>query len=114
MFERIADGPVNLRDAAQGIGILHAATVAMRVTDFALFEQAAKIGSSFDLPSVGARLLDALVESDVGSLEGIRQVPSAEKRFSRRMPAPTRVSEGRPRCPRNLPAGPIAPVAVVG
>src|ERR1700720_91479 len=71
VLPRVAHRAVNLRDTAQGIGILHAATVAMRVPDFALFEQAAKIGGSFDLPSVGARLLNALVESDVGSLEGI-------------------------------------------
>jgi hypothetical protein len=71
MGQRVAHRAMHLRDAAQRIRILHAAAVAMRIADLALFEQAAQVRSGLDLSGMGSSLLNALVESDVGSLERI-------------------------------------------
>src|SRR6266852_8465537 len=43
----------------------------MRLADLALFEQTAQVRRGPDLSRMRASLLNALVESDVGSLEGI-------------------------------------------
>src|SRR6202140_2278746 len=71
MLKSVAHRAVNLRDAAQRISILHAATIAMRFADFALFEQSAEVRGGLDLSSMRARFLNALIEGDVGSLESI-------------------------------------------
>ena len=71
MGERVAHRAMHLWDAAQRIGVLHAAAVAMRLTDLALFEQTAQVRRSPDLSGMRASLLDAIVEGDIGSLEGI-------------------------------------------
>src|SRR6266436_6334511 len=71
MGERVAHRAMHLWDAAQRIGVLHAAAVAMRLTDLALFEQTAQVRRRPDLSGMRASLLDAIVEGDIGSLEGI-------------------------------------------
>ena len=71
MGKRVTHRAMHLRDAAQRIRILHAAAVAMRIADLTLFEQTAQVRSGPDLSGMGSSLLNALVESDVGSLEGI-------------------------------------------
>ena len=71
MRQRVANRPVDLRNAAQRISILHAAAVTMRLADFAAFQQAAEVGGGLDLSRVRTRLLNALVVSDVGPFERI-------------------------------------------
>ena len=71
MGQRVAHRAMHLRDAAQRIGVLHAATVAMRLANFTLFEQAAQVRSGLDLSGMRPNFLNAFIEGDIGSLEGI-------------------------------------------
>ncbi len=69
MGERVADGAVDLRNAAQRVGVLHAAAGPVRFANLASFQHAAQIGCGLCLSGMRTRLVNPFVESRVGSLE---------------------------------------------
>src|SRR5262245_3538053 len=62
IIERVAARAMYLRHAAQAVGILHFAAVAMRFEDFALLEQRPDIGSSTTMTGVLADLMNSRIE----------------------------------------------------
>ena len=55
MGQRVAHCAVHLRNAAQRIGILHAAAFAVRFANLAALEHVAQIGRGLDLSAVRTR-----------------------------------------------------------
>jgi len=51
MSEGVAHRAMHLWDATQRVGVLHAAAVAMRLADLALFEQTAQVRRGPDCPA---------------------------------------------------------------
>ncbi len=86
--QRVAHRTVHLRDAAQGIGVLHPAAFAMRFANLAAFEHAPQIRRRLHLTTVRPSLVNALVESGVRALERVatqaaQQVGRIHQRFGR-------------------------------
>ena len=67
MRQRVANGAVHLWNASEGVGVLHAATLAVRLPDLAALEHASQIRRGKHLPTVWASFMNALVESSVGA-----------------------------------------------
>ena len=62
---------VDLGHAAQAVGVLHLAAVAVRLADGAPREELAQVARGGGLPGVGAGGVDARVEGDVRAPEGV-------------------------------------------
>ena len=69
--EGVARGAVDLRDAAQAVGVLHLAAVAVRLADGAAREQRAQVAGRGRLAGMRPRGVDARVEGHVGALERV-------------------------------------------
>ena len=67
--QRVADCTVYLRNAAQGIGILHATALAMGLANLAAFEHFSQIGRGLDLSCMRARPVNAFVEGHIGAAQ---------------------------------------------
>ena len=63
---------MNLRDAAQRVGILHLLTFQVRFANDAAFQHAAQVLRHQHLSGVGTRLVNALVEGDVGAFQRVQ------------------------------------------
>ncbi len=62
---------MDLRHAAQAVGVLHPPALAVRLADGAALEEAPQVAGGGRLAGVGPRGVDARVEGDVGALEGV-------------------------------------------
>jgi hypothetical protein len=86
MGKRVPHCTVYLWNAAQRVCVLHAAAGAVRFANLAAFEHATQVGSSFDLPAVWARIMNALVEGCVSSFQSVaakatKHIRGIDKRF---------------------------------
>src|SRR5579872_5214323 len=70
--EAVAHGAVDLRHAAQRVGILHTIAMAMRFVDFAAFNHLPKIRRRPDLSGMRAGSVNALVEGRHRSHQSIQ------------------------------------------
>src|SRR5579862_693249 len=71
--ERVANCAVDLRHAAQRIGVLHAVAVEMRFAQPAAAEHLAQIRSCFELAGMRARLMNAFIESHVRATQSVQR-----------------------------------------
>ena len=67
----IADGTVNLGDAAQGVGVLDVAEIVL-LHQSAPGQKFSQKGGAIDLAGMGTDSVNALIESPVGSVEGLQ------------------------------------------
>jgi hypothetical protein len=72
VIERVATGAVHLRNAAQAIGILHLAAVAMRLEDFAQPSSLRICAATLIWPGCGRDRMDAWIEWPGRALQGFQ------------------------------------------
>ena len=73
MGEGVAHRAMHLRHAAQRVGILHLLALEVRLANDAAFQHAAQVLRHQQLPGMRARLMNALVEGDVGALQRVQR-----------------------------------------
>ena len=74
--QRVAHRAVHLRDAAQRVSVLHAATGSVRFANLAAFKHLAQIRRRLHLSAVRARFVDALIEGRIGALQRVAAKPA--------------------------------------
>jgi hypothetical protein len=93
-FQRVAHGPVHLGHAAQGVGVLDLAAIAVRLADGAAGQELAQVARGGRLSGVRAGGVDARIERHVGALEGIEGERARDVRGARQAPG---FGQGQPR-----------------
>ena len=73
MGQGVTHCAVDLRHAAQGVGVLYAVAVEVRLAQPAALEHFAQIGSSLELTGVGTSLMDTFVKGHIGATESVKR-----------------------------------------
>ena len=71
MGEGVAHRAVHLRHAAQRVGVLHLLAFQVRFANHAAFQHAAQVLRYQQLSGMRARLVNALVEGDIGAFQRV-------------------------------------------
>ena len=97
-LQRVAHRAVHLGHAAQGVGVLHLAAVAVRLADGAAGEELAQVARGGRLPGMRAGGVDARVEGHVRALERIEGERARDVGGAREAPG---LGQRQPRRPRS-------------